>query len=379
MNDLSLLYNLNGIPLIIISFAVGAFVFQMFFFLFFFCRFCFYKPGNQTQEQEPVSVVICARNEDWKLEKFLPAILEQDYPEFEVIVVNDFSEDNTYFLLHDMAKQHPRLKIVHLFENNNFFIGKKFPLSIGIKSAEYDCILLTDADCIPAGKDWIASMQRNFVDKTQFVLGHGAYQKRKGFLNKLIRYDAFFIALQYFSYALAGAPYMGVGRNLAYRKKLFLDTRGFTSHYNIVSGDDDLFVNQHATGSNTRIEFSQESHTISQAAETFSEWKRQKQRHLTTARHYKFGHQVLLSLFPFSLAIFYLSLAGCIIVMSNLAVAAGLWFFRRITQLLVYKKSMWRLNEKDLLLFSPLFEIYFLFFYPIIYLTNRFNKTRRWK
>ncbi|MFH0895424.1 MAG: glycosyltransferase [Bacteroidota bacterium] len=379
MTDSSLLYNLSGIPMIVLCCAGAAFVIQVFYFLFFYCRFCLFKPKDQTNAQEAVSVIICARNEDWKLEKFLPAILEQDYPAFEVIVVNDFSEDNTYYLLHDMAKIYPRLKIVHLFENHNFFIGKKFPLSIGIKSAEYDCILLTDADCIPKDKNWIASMQRNFTDKTEFVLGYGAYQKKKGLLNKLIRFDTFQIALQYFSYALAGIPYMGVGRNLGYRKKLFLESRGFTSHYNIVSGDDDLYVNQHAHGSNTRIEISPESHTISQAAETFKEWRRQKQRHLTTAKHYKFKHQILLTLFPFSLVIFYLSIVASAVLLSNLAVVGGLWLLRSITQLLVYKNSMRRLGEKDLLLFSPVFEIYFLFFYPITYVTNRFNKTRRWK
>ena len=89
-------------------------------------------------------------------------------------------------------------------------------------------------------------MQSNFLHQTQIILGYGKYISEPGLLNKWIRTDTTYIAMQYLAMAIKGRPYMGVGRNMAYRKSLFFERKGFASHLNLASGDDDLFVNENA-------------------------------------------------------------------------------------------------------------------------------------
>ena len=240
---LDLLVNMQFLPLIIAGVFATTFVVQLVFYWAFFWRLGRYR--NKVMERKPtgVSVVICAHNEYHHLKESLPLILEQDYPDFEVLVVNHSSDDDTHYLLNELEERHPHLKIISIKEDLNFFSGKKFPLSIGIKSAKHDMVLLTDADCKPASRYWIRQMQSAFTPKTEVVLGYGPYNRSPGLLNKLIRFDTAHIAIQYLSYALAGIPYMGVGRNLSYLKQVFYKNNGFISHYRIRSGDDDLFIN----------------------------------------------------------------------------------------------------------------------------------------
>ncbi len=227
-------------------------------------RLVFYKPGPSGIKRSPVSVVICAKNEEENLKANLPLILEQDYPLYEVIVVNDASTDNSMNVLMDLQQKYSHLRTSSIKENVHIRKGKKLALTLGLKAAKYDWVLLTDADCSVTGNKWLATMQRNFRKEAGIVLGYGGYRRNKGLLNMVIRYDTFFIALQYMGFALAGFPYMGVGRNLAYRKELFFRNKGFATHYELASGDDDLFVNEVARRDGTRIEIRSESHTRSE-------------------------------------------------------------------------------------------------------------------
>jgi len=222
-------------------------------------------------------------------------------------------------------------------------------------------------------------MQRNFTSGTEIVLGYGAYETSPGLLNKIIRFDTFHIAVQYFSLALARLPYMGVGRNLAYRKSLFYKNNGFISHYRIPSGDDDLFVNKASNSRNTRIEISQGSHTLSQAKTNFSAWVRQKRRHFSSSKYYKTNHKFVLGLYLISQILF---LASFIVLISQLwlyQVVLGIFGLRLISQMFIFKKCMLQLGEKNLLLLLPLFEIFFVIFNPLISLTNIFQPKIPWK
>jgi cellulose synthase/poly-beta-1,6-N-acetylglucosamine synthase-like glycosyltransferase len=309
--------------------------------------------------------------------------LEQDYKDFEVLVVNDDSDDDTRDLLNDLGQKYSHLKVVNVEKSKNFFRGKKFPLSLGIKSAKNEVILLTDADCHPVSPDWINLMQQQFSKPhVTIVLGYGSYSVGKGFLNKLIRFDTLMIALQYFSFAKTGIPYMGVGRNLAYRKSLFIENRGFVNHYHVSSGDDDLFVNQNAGRKNTRIEFALNSHTISEPKPDMESWVFQKRRHAKTGRYYKFYHIILLSLFPLTTVAFY-GLGVIILIkfpqLYAIIVVISLLLIRTIIQLIVTKKAMVKLNERNLLFLAPFLEVYLLFFNAYILLSNSFKKESRWK
>jgi glycosyltransferase involved in cell wall biosynthesis len=372
-------FNEQLLLIIFVVFA-SATALQLVYFWFFYSRLAFGHNGNESDQKQPVSVVVCARNEYENLLTFLPRILEQDYPDFEVVVVNDASDDDTIYLLRDYAEKYPKLKIVNLPENLNSFRGKKFPLSIGIKSAQNEIILLTDADCAPASPEWISRMQSCYFNSTvEVVLGYGAYEDRKGLLNKLIRFDTLRIAMNYLSFALSGIPYMGVGRNLSYRKSLFYKNKGFISHYGIPSGDDDLFINQVANKKNTRIALSKESFTLSSPKTTWAEWLQQKRRHLSTVGEYKFYHKVLLFLYPLSEILFYTCFLFLAVIFYEPLWVLPLFVSRLISSALIYKRVMKRLDETNFWLWIPFFEIFFVFFHSFSFLTKRFNRGKYWK
>jgi glycosyltransferase involved in cell wall biosynthesis len=377
MFDLSLTPgSLNFYLLIVFIFT---FLVQQAFYWIFFARLAFFKKNPAQSGTGGISVVICARNEhDW-LKENLPLILDQDYPDFEVVVVNWASDDESSFLLSRMNDQFPNLKIVEIRENLNFFSGKKFPLSIGIKSAKNDMIVVTNADCRPVSRNWLSLMRSGFSGYTEIVVGYGSYKKKRGLLNKLIRFDTAHIAFRYLSFALAGIPYMGVGRNMAYLKSLFYKNQGFISHYRITSGDDDLFINKVARRNNTRIILHPESITISEPPHLFSQWMIQKKRQLSTLPFYRSGHRLLLGLYSLSIALFYILFVLLLIRDTN-AVLLFVFFIARLTaQIILFYKCMSKLNEKDLIWFVPFFEITMLFIQSLVFISNLFSRKNRWK
>ncbi len=349
---------------------------QVFYYLFFFRRLAYYKPPHKQQSQEhPVSVIICARDEDDNLSSNLPRILEQKYTStHEIIVVNDNSLDNSKYLLAALQKTHKILQVIDLKQEAKMIKGKKYPLSIGIKEARHEIVLLTDADCVPASEHWIYKMQEAFTPDIEIALGYGAYNKAKGILNKLIRFETYHTALQYFSYALAGKTYMGVGRNLAYKKNLFFNNKGFSSINNIPSGDDDLFINKVATKKNTAIVLDKEAFTLSEPKQTWVEWMRQKNRHYTTGKYYKTSHKFLLGFYTASFFLFYPLLASSIIFF-DWWLAFIPFGVRFLTQAIIMEKSMRKLGEDDLIPWFWLLDIW-MFFYYIIFAPALWKKPR---
>ncbi|MDF2449314.1 MAG: glycosyl transferase family 2 [Bacteroidota bacterium] len=328
---------------------------------------------------EPVSVIICARNEDDNLAEFLPKILVQDYPEFEVVVVNDCSIDNTENVIDEFAKIFPNLKKVTIKEDDYYKHGKKLAVVIGIKGAKHDNLLFTDADCYPANDQWLRDMSAGFVNRREIVLGYGAYKKEKGFLNKLIRFDTFLIAANYLSAAIKGKPYMGVGRNLAYTKKLFYKQKGFSTHYHILSGDDDLFVNQACSDENTNVAVSHNAITYSIAKSSFTDWKRQKQRHLTTAPYYSSGSKTRIMTGYILQYTFHLSFLSVLLYKTTLISALVGFILKICFQMIIFKKASKKLNESDLWAWSFFYEIILLVVYPVIHISKLFHKPNKWK
>jgi cellulose synthase/poly-beta-1,6-N-acetylglucosamine synthase-like glycosyltransferase len=360
------------ISILFLVFALSATI-QLFYYLWFYLAVSLYKHPEINETKKPVSVIICARNELENLRDFLPSILEQDYPDYEVIVVNDCSEDDSYDVLGNYMQQYPHLKVSNVNKDPKFTHNKKFAQFIGIKAAKNEILLFTDADCQPMSKKWIERMASHFNDDIDFVLGYGGYIKRKGLLNKYIRYDSMTIAMQFLGMAIRGIPYMGVGRNLAYRRSVFFDNKGFGSHTHIISGDDDLFVNANSKKANTRVEFREEAHTRSVPRSTFSEWITQKKRHMTTAPYYKARDKFLLVLEPSARIIFYATftvLLSWLFMWPYLLIIFGL---RLISQVTVMALAQKRLNEPGLAGYSLIFDI----FSPVINGMILLSNTRR--
>ncbi len=377
--DLPKLLLLHWQLLLFICLCVAAFI-QLFYFLFFFSRLAFYavKPKNVSQTHA-VSVIVCARDEAANLANNLPGVLIQDYKTtHEVIVVNDNSFDESKYILEQLKKDYKQMQVVELTQEAKLIPGKKFPLSIGIKTAKHEILLLTDADCVPASEHWISSMQNIYDADTEIVLGYGPYHKKKGMLNKMIRWETFHSALQYLSYALAGIPYMGVGRNLSYKKVVFFRHKGFSAHNHLAGGDDDLFINAAATKKNTKINIDENSFTLSNPAATWQQWKSQKNRHYTTSKFYKPLHKFLLGLYAIGQFIFYPLLIASIIFY-NWKLSLIILGIKLLVQSVVYAKTMNKLGEKDLFPFFLFFDLWMFVYYGMFAPALLRKAKKEWK
>ena len=353
-------------PDIVFIFFILITAIQIFYYLFFFVRLTFYKAAVKTvSHTHPVSVIICARDEAANLAKNLMGSLVQQYTTtHEVIVVNDNSFDDSKYVLEAFKKDFKLLKIVELTQEAKLIPGKKFPLSVGIKAAQYEVVLLTDADCVPASEYWIDKVQQTYDEATEIVLGYGPYHKKKGLLNKLVRWETFHTALQYLTYALAGKPYMGVGRNLSYKKAVFFRHKGFSAHNHVASGDDDLFINTAATPTNTKINIDADTFTLSEPPASWAQWMKQKRRHYSTSKYYRPLHKFLLGMYSLSHFLFF-PLLAVVAIFFSWQWAMLVFGFRFIVQAFVFYPAMKRLQEQDLFPWFILFDLWMFFYYFI--------------
>jgi glycosyltransferase involved in cell wall biosynthesis len=357
--------NLNWGMISLVLFSLVS-ILQLLYYWGIFSRLAFYKPKEKEQSQtHPVSVIICARDEAGNLARNLPGVLFQQYPSsHELIVVNHNSQDDTRYLLEEFKKTFKGLQIVNLEHEAKGIPGKKYPLSIGIKEADHEILLLTDADCVPASEHWLYKMQNAYEPGIEVVLGYGAYNKKPGLLNKLIRFETYHTALQYLSYALAGVPYMGVGRNLSYKRELFINNKGFSSINHLPGGDDDLFINKVAHKGNTTVMLDPEAFTLSEAKKSFGDWFRQKQRHYSTGKFYKGKIKFLLGTYSLSLFLYY-PLFIAALLFADWRIVLGIFGLRFISQGIIQYKTMQKLGEKDLFGWWWLLDIWMFLYYCI--------------
>ncbi len=351
--------------------------YYLFFFSFAFSK----KPKVKSLSKEiGVSILICSKNEETNLKINIPKWLEQDYHTFELVLINDASYDETPEIIDAFAKKDTRITTVHVENNEAFWGSKKYALTLGIKKAKYDTLLFTDADCYPKSKHWIRSMIGAFSTTKTIVLGYGAYAyKRRSLLNMLIRYETVLTAMQYFSYAVLGNPYMGVGRNLGYTKSLFFEQSGFMSHMEIASGDDDLFVNKAGTKSNTAIRYIESTHTVSEPKSSWKSWFIQKRRHISTARHYNLLDQFLLGLFYISQLGGFLVLIILLIFLHKWIWVLAIWGLRYLIVGFAIGGSAQKLKEKNILFFFPVLEVFLIWVQLSIFSANLISKPNRWK
>lgn len=316
---------------------------------------------SQISEAPGVSVILCAHNEAYNLSNYLQALLTQDYPTYEVIVVDDGSEDDTRAAIESYMVRDSRLHMTFVPFGARVGSTKKLALTLAAKAAQYDYLLLTDADCRPESNQWIREMVTGFQPSTDIVLGYGAYFYEKGHVNRLVRFDTLFNGLHYLGAAICGHPYMGVGRNLAYRKSLFFDSGGFTHQMMNRAGDDDLFVNHTATKQNTQVVLSRESYTWSPAKKTLGEWLQQKRRHLSVSPAYRSQTKARLVFEPITRGLFYALVLGLIITHPELSLtnyilfaAVGLFLVRWIIQTSIVNVSARRMGLHGFNMFSVL-------------------------
>ena len=353
---------------------------QLAYYLFVFGKFAFAKQHKSNPKRISISVIVCAKNEGDNVAQFIPILAEQDYPDYEIILIDDASSDNTLENFEAFEKQYSNVRLVKVQNNEAFWGNKKYALTLGIKASKKDYLLFTDADCYPASKDWITSMSSQFTMHKTIVLGYGAYEKvANSFLNKIIRFETMLTAVQYFSWAKMGYPYMGIGRNLAYKKEEFYNAKGFINHMKIRSGDDDLFINEIAKSKNTAVCYSPESFTYSHPKTTFNAWFTQKRRHVSTARFYKPFDKIQLALFYISQLLFLLLAIVLLALQHQWIFVLSLVGFRYLLTWIILGFSSAKLKEKDVMYWFPIIEIVLIFTQLNIFITNLFSKPVYWK
>ncbi|KAA6440980.1 glycosyltransferase [Dyadobacter flavalbus] len=279
-------------------YALGAFVFiQLFYYLFFFTRLAFYSKGANYGNTRPgVTILVCALNELENLKQLIPLLDIQDYPEFEVIMLDDRSDDGSEQFIRENITKWKHIRYIRINDEFTHITPKKYALTVGMKQAKFPLVLMTDADCRPVSTHWITAMTSRVSESKDIVLGFSPYIKQKGLLNWFIRCETFYAAVQYLSFALAGFTYMGVGRNILYKKSVFFANKGFYRHKHVFGGDDDIFLNEVSTDSNTAISIEEDSFIYSEPKSTWKTWYRQKQRHLAVSKYYKMRNKILLGL-----------------------------------------------------------------------------------
>lgn len=332
--------------------------------------------------QFPISIILCARNEADNLRRHLPEILAQQYPgEWELVVVDDASDDETPSVLKSFQEKNARLRVVRIAEKKH--PGKKYALMQGIAAAKFDNLLFTDADCAPASALWLSHMAAalSASPATEIVLGYAPMRPGKGFLDGWVRFETAYTAMQYFSFAAAGMPYMGVGRNLAWKRQVFERTGGFSAHLDVPSGDDDLLVNAAAERHNIALCLHPDSFMYSEGAKTWGAWLRQKRRHLAAGKRYRPLHRYVLALLSLSQVLHYFLLA--VLLFGGIGtVSVVLCFFARLFSLLyLCGKIFPRLREFRLLSRIPIYDLllaaYFGVFVPIFLINNQ--HAHKWK
>lgn len=371
-----------GLPFVILLCCLGVFaLIQIIYYVFIFSRIIFHRNRETTANQsDPVTVIVCARNELENLQELIPILDSQDYPEFEILIMNDRSTDGTDDFLEENYGNWAHVRYITINQVYDHITPKKYAITVAVKHASHQNLLFTDADCRPTGDNWIQSMMAQLSDSKEIALGFSPYFKFPGLLNWFIRCETFYSAVQYFSFAKSGRPYMGVGRNLLYQKDLFLNNKGFYKHSRVMGGDDDLFINQVASSKNTVINTDPESFMYSYPHTTWKGWYKQKTRHLSVSKYYRPINKFLLGILSashvatwvtFAISVmagiyfqeyFFLEITGAIFLLR--------WLIQWITLGIINRKLGNTISSFTFIFMDFAFLLYYLFMSGIVF-TNK--------
>lgn len=370
----------NDILYGLIGLFLFCYVFQVFFYLRFMLKTATFNAPEIHNTSIPVSVIICAHNEADNLKRYLPSVLNQDYPNFQVVVVNDCSSDDTEMVLAQFKTNHDNLYYTTIPTDKKFIHGKKLAITLGVKAAQHQHLLFTDADCQPTSNRWLQLIANQFNEEKEIVIGHGRYHSEKSLVNLFTRFETFWNAVQYFGFTLRKQPFMAVGRNMAYKKGLFEKSEIFRRHLMLASGDDDLLINACATKNNTAIVLHPDGQTASSAPVSFRDWFYRKSRHLTTSPHYSASIKFWLIAEPITRQLFWL-LTLCSLFFHTFALySVAIFASRVILQYIILAKAAHRMGEGRLYLYAILMDVITPMLLGTVWIVNIFspNKTK-WK
>lgn len=368
--------------LILLSVLLLLILIQLAYPVLYYLKLIKHQNDNILERQwQGVSLIVCARSELKNLQVLIPALLDMDYPNFELIIVDDASWDGSTRYLEELQKTDERLKVVFVTEDmKKQYVGKKLALSLGLKAAKNELILLCDADCMPASRHWIKHMVQAYHvnPSTEIVLGYSPFERTGSFVNLIARMENAYTGASYLSYALKGDPYMGVGRNLSYRRSLFFKNKGFASHLHIAPGDDDLFINEVANSNNTAICCHPDAFVMTASKMTFGEWFQQKKRHNFAGKYYKKSHQVKLGFFAFSHACLWLAFFANLFFLDSMGWALALLGFYWLVKWPFVYMTFKKLKQTAAVVWMPVFDVLYLFYNTCFGFISLFGKQKKW-
>ena len=321
-----------------------------------------------------VSVIVCLHNEAQNLPKLIISLLNQRYSNYNIILVNDRSTDETADIIKNCSSK--KITSVNITETPANWDHKKHALQTGINIANGEYLLLTDGDCLPKDTHWVESMIKQTSNHSS-VLGASFYKKEKGILNSFIQFETYYTAHQFLGLASQGIPYMGLGRNLLYSKSAFEQSNNLHKHKNHRGGDDDILIQPMLNKLNTT--YSLETYTVSTPEKTWTSYFNQKTRHLKSGMIYPLKIKILLFWLLFThCMVYYTSIFGLFSIHFRIAILFGLLL--RIVFLLfkfdsLAKEVGYPIRKRDIILGDILFPVYF----PIVGFFSIVLKTVRWK
>ena len=337
-----------------------------------------YRP-QKTVSVVPVSVIVAARNEAENLIKLIPALLHQNHPDFEVIIVLDRCSDESLDLVKKWEKDDLRIQCVLIDHLPNHFSPKKYALTLGIKKAKHEWLLFTDADCLPAGDEWISEMSGLMTPEHDMVLGFGPYHENILKLNKFIQFETLMTAMDYAALNLLGFPYMGVGRNLAYRKSLFLAALGFNKYQHVQGGDDDLFVQYQGLKGKVACCFEPKSLMYSEGKTNWADYWLQKKRHFQVGKFYKTGFKAFQLVKSLILVIPWICLFLAPFFKNSVFIVSISFILLFIVKALIHRTVAHKIGQGYHYLFLPILELFYIIFVPIAAILSFFSKKIKWK
>ena len=359
---------------------IGFLSIQLFYFLFVYGRFAFSNPTEEKEYTPPVSIIICSKNQVDHCKILVPLLMEQDYPNFEIVLIDDASTDDTLDVFENFEAQYKNIKLVKVENIEAFWGNKKFSMTLGIKAAKYEHLLFIEPNCLPATNQWIAEMASHFDADKSIVIGYSKLIKeKKSLANMFMRFENVWQAMHTFGFTQIGKPYRGSGSNLAYHRKEFFNVRGFNDHMKIRFGEDELFVNQASTGKNTTFAISKDSFTLSKPEQNFSNWMQLKRKQLSLSKNFKSSDQIQLQLYNVSFWGFVILAAILLITQFEWEIVSSLIIARYLIAWITMGFATRKLDEKDIIFVYPLLELFWAFTLLNIKLSNLFSKPTQWR
>ncbi|WP_026777388.1 glycosyltransferase [Polaribacter sp. Hel_I_88] len=335
------------------------------------------KKANNT-EKVPVSLIVFAKNSATNLQQNLPNYLAQDYPEFEIVLIDNASSDDTEDVIESFVAKHKNIKVVSVENNEAFWNNKKYALTLGIKAAKYDHLLFSNINSSPINEHWVTEMSKKFTLKKTIILGYEKYKKENSIKNLFIRFHRLLKAIQCFAFAKQGSPFMAFGNNLAYKKTEFFKVNGFIKHIKIKFAEDDLFIKDAATKENISYAISKNSFVETDAPKSFNDWFQEQRLLSSIEEHFKFKNQFFLNLFFISKLLFYV-LGAILFFLYPWQIILGIVLGYFLVQYIIIGLSAKKLQEPQIIFFLPLLEISLLLIQISIFIANLISKPNHWR